>query len=130
MNIHKNARLTPHSPAELVRRVLTLRQSPMSLATDMGVSVRTVHKWVARYQAEGAAGLADRSPTARPNASFRPASGNGPTPSHTRPPNTARPSCRDGSTNITGTAHTAAYNPKHPSADSAPDVNNLLRLHI
>jgi transposase InsO family protein len=33
----------------------------MSVATDMGVSVRTVRKWVTRYQAEGQAGLADRS---------------------------------------------------------------------
>ena len=34
MNIHKNARLTPHSRAELARRVLTLRQSPMSVLSD------------------------------------------------------------------------------------------------
>jgi len=61
MNIHKNARLTPRSRAELVRRVLALRQSSMSVATDMGVSIRTVRKWVARYRAEGEAGLADRS---------------------------------------------------------------------
>jgi transposase InsO family protein len=61
MNIHKNARLTPHSRAELVRRVLVERQSPMSVATDMGVSPRTVAKWLARYRAEGEAGLADRS---------------------------------------------------------------------
>jgi transposase InsO family protein len=61
MNIHKNARLTPHSRGELVRRVVMEHQSPMSVATDMGVSTRTVHKWVARYRAEGEAGLADRS---------------------------------------------------------------------
>ena len=59
MNIHNNARLTPRSRAELVRRVLALRQPPMSVATDMGVSVPTVRKWVARYRAEGEAGLAD-----------------------------------------------------------------------
>src|SRR3982751_536662 len=70
MNIHKNARLTPRSRGELVRRVLIERQSPMSVATDMGVSVRTVHKWVARYQAEGEAGLADRS--SRPHRLRRP----------------------------------------------------------
>jgi transposase InsO family protein len=70
MNIHKNARLTPHSRAELVRRVLALRQSPMSVATDMGVSRRTVAKWVARYRAEGEAGLADRS--SRPHQVRRP----------------------------------------------------------
>ena len=61
MNVHKNARLTPHSRAELVRRVLVLGQAPMSVATDMGVSARTAAKWVARYRSEGAAGLADRS---------------------------------------------------------------------
>jgi transposase InsO family protein len=70
MNIHKNARLTPHSRAELIRRVLTGRQSPMSVATDMGVSIRTVRKWVARYRAEGEAGLLDRS--SRPHRLRRP----------------------------------------------------------
>jgi transposase InsO family protein len=70
MNIHKNARLTPRSRAELVRRVLVERQSPMSVATDMGVSIRTVRKWVARYRAEGEAGLADRS--SRPHRLRRP----------------------------------------------------------
>jgi transposase InsO family protein len=62
--------LTPHSRAELVRRVLVEGQPPMSVATDMGVSVRTVRKWVARYQAEGEAGLADRS--SRPHRLRRP----------------------------------------------------------
>jgi len=70
MNIHQNARLTRHSRAELVRRVLMERQSPMSVATDMGVSMRTVRKWVARYRAEGEAGLADRS--SRPHRLRRP----------------------------------------------------------
>ena len=70
MNIHKNARLTPHSRAELVRRVIKERQSPMSVATDMGVSVRTVRKWIARYLAEGEAGLDDRS--SRPHRLRRP----------------------------------------------------------
>src|SRR4051812_22074408 len=61
MNIHKNARLTPHSRAELVRRILIENQSPMSVAMDMGISTNTVRKWVGRYQAEGEAGLLDRS---------------------------------------------------------------------
>lgn len=61
MNIHKNARLTPHSRAELVRRILVERQSPMSVATDMGISTNTVRKWLRRYQTEGEAGLLDRS---------------------------------------------------------------------
>jgi transposase InsO family protein len=70
MNIHKNARLTPRSRGELVRRVLVERQSPRSVATHLGVSVRTVHKWVARYRAEGEGGLADRS--SRPHRARRP----------------------------------------------------------
>jgi transposase InsO family protein len=70
MNIHKNARLTPRSRAMLVRRVLVECQSPMSVATDMGVSIRTVRKWVARYRAEGEAGLLDRS--SRPHRLRRP----------------------------------------------------------
>jgi transposase InsO family protein len=61
MNIHQNARLTPHSRAELVRRVLRQRQSPQAVAMAFGVSVPTVRKWVARFKAEGPDGLADRS---------------------------------------------------------------------
>jgi transposase len=70
MNIHKNARLTPHSRAELVRRVLTAGQAPMAVATAMGVSAKTVRKWVERFAGEGAAGLADRS--SRPRRLYRP----------------------------------------------------------
>ena len=70
MNIHQNARLTPRSRAELVRRVRVERQSPMSVATGMGVSIRTVRKWMARYRAEGDAGLVDRS--SRPHRLRRP----------------------------------------------------------
>lgn len=60
MNIHKNARLTPHSRGELVRRVRE-GQAPRAVATALGVDVKTVKKWAARFEAEGAAGLADRS---------------------------------------------------------------------
>src|SRR5215475_3238298 len=61
MDIHKNARLTPHSRAELVRRVLQERQTPKAVATAFGVCEKTVRKWVARFQREGAPGLSDRS---------------------------------------------------------------------
>jgi len=61
MNVHKNARLTPHSRADLVRRLSVERQTPKVVATAFGVSERTVRKWVARFQAEGSSGLADRS---------------------------------------------------------------------
>lgn len=70
MNVHKNARLTPHSRAEVVRRILQDSQRIETVAAAMGVSARTVSKWVARFRKEGAAGLVDRS--SRPRRLFRP----------------------------------------------------------
>ena len=61
MNIHRNARTTPYSRAEMVRRVMTLHETPSAVATALGVSCRTIAKWLARYRAEGEAGLTDRS---------------------------------------------------------------------
>lgn len=61
MNVHENARLTAHSRAELVRRVLVEGQPRKAVATAFGVDPKTVGKWVNRFRAEGAAGLADRS---------------------------------------------------------------------
>jgi transposase InsO family protein len=60
MNSHKNARTTPYSRGVLVDRVCKLGHPPRRVAGELGVSVRTVHKWLARYRAQGAAGLADR----------------------------------------------------------------------
>ena len=57
MNVHKNARTTMRSRAELVRRVLQEGQAPTAGATAVGVDVKTVRKWVARYQAEELRGL-------------------------------------------------------------------------
>ena len=70
MNMHKNARLTPRSREVLVNRVIIHGQPVSEVAQAMGVSVRTVYKWVARYRAEGLAGLLDRSsrPAASPTA--------------------------------------------------------------
>ena len=61
MDIHQNARLTPHGRAELVRRVLVGGQTPKAVATALGVNVKTVSKWCERFRAEGTAGLVDRS---------------------------------------------------------------------
>ena len=61
MDIHKNARLTPHSRAELVRRVFEERQTPKAVATAFGVCPKTVRKWVDRFQTDGPEGLQDRS---------------------------------------------------------------------
>src|ERR1700694_5549647 len=60
MNIHKNARTTPRSRAMLVQRVVQERWPVSAVAMAFGVSERTVYKWLARYRAEGAAGLRDR----------------------------------------------------------------------
>ena len=60
MDIHKNARLTPHGRAWIVRQVES-GQTPEVVAITAGVCPRTIRKWVARYRAEGAAGLVDRS---------------------------------------------------------------------
>lgn len=61
MNIHKNARLTPRSRADLARRVLEEGQAPKAVATAFGLSQKTVGKWVERFKAEGPQGLLDRS---------------------------------------------------------------------
>ena len=48
MNIHKNARTTPQSRAEIVRRVAVEGQSSRQVGAAFGISDRTVRKWVAR----------------------------------------------------------------------------------
>ncbi|MGH6908849.1 MAG: IS481 family transposase [Phenylobacterium sp.] len=70
MNVHKNARLTPRSRAELVRRVLVEGQSAKAVAAAFGVDAKTVAKWVGRFEAEGPRGLEDRS--SRPHKLHRP----------------------------------------------------------
>jgi len=70
MDIHKNARLTLHSRAEVARRIVVERQSPKAVAEAFGVCVRTVRKWVERFRTEGQAGLRDRS--CRPHRVYRP----------------------------------------------------------
>jgi transposase InsO family protein len=45
----------------MVRRVVEGRQTPEAVSEAVGVCPRTVRKWVARYRAEGVAGLEDRS---------------------------------------------------------------------
>jgi len=45
----------------MVRRVLEERQAPAVVAQAFGVELKTVKKWVVRFEAEGPAGLEDRS---------------------------------------------------------------------
>ena len=66
MNIHKNARTTPQSRAEIVRRVVTLQQPARQVAAAFGISERTVRKWVARGRPQSGE-LGDRS--SRPHGS-------------------------------------------------------------
>ena len=61
MNTHKNARLTPYSREELVRRVLQEGTTVRDVAAAFGVSKTTAHKWITRFRAEGADGLENRS---------------------------------------------------------------------
>jgi transposase len=69
MNIHKNARLTPKSRDELVRR-LAAGQSNAGVAADFGICAKTAAKWLARFKSLGIEGLVDRS--SRPRRLRRP----------------------------------------------------------
>jgi transposase InsO family protein len=60
MDIHKNARLTPLGRERMVNMVLS-GQTPKTVSEAVGVCPRTVGKWVRRFEAEGLAGLQDRS---------------------------------------------------------------------
>ncbi|KAB1078441.1 leucine zipper domain-containing protein, partial [Methylobacterium soli] len=69
MNIHQNARLTP-SGRERVVRLVRSGLAPKVVAATMGVCAKTVRKWMARFEAEGVAGLQDCS--SRPHSLHRP----------------------------------------------------------
>lgn len=69
MNSHKHAGLTFRGRVLLVDRVLQEDWTVASAAEAAGVSRRTAYKWLARFKAEGLAGLRDRS--SRPHRSPR-----------------------------------------------------------
>jgi transposase InsO family protein len=69
MNVHKNARSTPLGREAIVRRVMG-GQRLSAVARAAAVCPRTVRKWMARFAAEGTAGLSDRS--SRPHRLRRP----------------------------------------------------------
>ena len=64
---HRNARLTLHGRHLLVQRVLIDRRPRSHVAQELGISRQCAGHWVARYLAEGEAGLRDRS--SRPHTS-------------------------------------------------------------
>ena len=69
MNVHKNAPLTPRGRERIVE-LSASGLTPQAVAQAVGVSPRTVRKWLKRYESEGLAGLQDRS--SRPKRLRRP----------------------------------------------------------
>ncbi len=65
MKLHANARTCPNSRRLLVSRVEERGWSLTAAAEAAGVSERTARKWLARWRAEGEAGLLDRSSAPR-----------------------------------------------------------------
>jgi len=61
MNTHKNARLTYLRRLEMVQAMTQRGVSPCEAGRAQGVSAVTARKWLARYLADGAAGLLDKS---------------------------------------------------------------------
>lgn len=61
MKIHANARTCPNSRKLLVKRIEEENWSLMAAAEAAGISERSARKWLARWRAEGEAGLLDRS---------------------------------------------------------------------
>jgi transposase InsO family protein len=64
---HRNARLTVHGRRLLVERVRSEGWPVAHVAKAMGISRQCAHRWVQRWDAEGDAGLEDRS--SRPHCS-------------------------------------------------------------
>jgi transposase InsO family protein len=69
MNTHSKAKLTARSRAEMIHRIIDLHQPVAHVAAGFGISQRCAYKWLARFRAEGPAGLHDRS--SRPTGSPR-----------------------------------------------------------
>lgn len=69
MNSHSKAKLTALSRAEMIRRIIDLHQPVAEVAAGFGISERCAYKWLARFRAEGLAGLHNRS--SRPQCSPR-----------------------------------------------------------
>ena len=59
--LHANAKLTPVARRLLIHRVRELGWRATEAAEAAGVARQTAYKWLARHDAEGEAGLEDRS---------------------------------------------------------------------
>ena len=60
MNVHKNARLTAFGRERFVKQVSERFLTPAAASAAAGVSLRTIYKWLRRFNNEGAQGLQDR----------------------------------------------------------------------
>jgi transposase InsO family protein len=67
MDTHKNASLTPRGREAMARSVIEGGLCKAAAAHQFNTTPKTVAKWVGRFQAEGVAGLQDRS--SRPHSS-------------------------------------------------------------
>jgi transposase len=65
MNVHKNARLTPHGRALMASRVLDEGWTVAAAAEAAGVSERTCHKWLGRRRRGPSEDFTDRSSAPR-----------------------------------------------------------------
>jgi len=65
MKLHGNARTCPNSRKLLVERIESRAWSLTAAAEAAGVSERTAYRWLARWRADGEAGLLDRSSAPR-----------------------------------------------------------------
>jgi transposase InsO family protein len=65
MKLHANALLSPKGRQLLIDRIERESQPVQVVAESLGISERTARKWLARYRAEGTAGLIDRPSTPR-----------------------------------------------------------------
>src|SRR5712691_6147457 len=68
MKTHSGAKTCVLSRVLLVRRILEEGRDRGEVACSLGISLRTVQKWLRRYRLEGRQGLQDRSsaPRGRP----------------------------------------------------------------
>jgi transposase len=65
MVVHARAPLSPIGRRRVVDRVVVQKWSVAAAAEAAGVTERTVYRWLARFRAEGPAGLVDRSSAPR-----------------------------------------------------------------
>ncbi len=59
MQLHPNAKTTPKGRLDIVQRLFE-GQRPEEISESVGVSTRTVYKWLRRYREQGLEGLEDR----------------------------------------------------------------------